>query len=313
MIMNRRKFIKQAAAAGLMLSGLPMSAISSSLEDEINITILHTNDVHSRLDPFPPGSGRFEGLGGVTRRASLINEIRQTNKNVLLLDAGDILQGTPYFNLYKGEVDFKVMDELKYDAATIGNHDFDAGIDKLAKNTRRAKFDFVNANYDFSNTPMNGLVKNYIIKEIDGLRIGIFGIGIELKDLVPSEWYGETRYMDPIERADATAAHLRKAESCDFVICLSHLGYSYQTTKISDVVLAQSTDNIDLIIGGHTHTFLDIPDVRRNISGRPVIISQVGWAGIKLGRLDLAFQKSKRKHRMRADHRWIRSLGKDSE
>ncbi len=308
--MDRRKFIRQATAAGIILGGYPMTSHGFSRGDHVELTILHTNDVHSRMDPFPEGSGKFVGLGGVNRRATLVKEIRNQEKHVLLVDAGDMLQGTPYFNLYKGKVEFEAMNAMKYDVATIGNHDFDAGIEQLAINTQMANFELVSANYRFSDTPMNGLVRDYTIREYDGIRVGIFGIGIDLDGLVPKAWYGGTRYIDPITTAASTAKHLKKEEKCDYVICLSHLGYSYSSTKVSDIVLAQMTAHIDLIIGGHTHTFLDIPDVRRNTQGKPVIISQVGWAGIKLGRLDLRFERGKRKHTLKGNHAWVRTIGR---
>ena len=313
MRLNRRHFLKQAAAAGIMVGGLPLSTFGRLSTDQVRLTILHTNDVHSRIDPFPTGSGRNSGLGGVARRATLINEIRNREKNVLLLDSGDMLQGTPYFNLFKGKVEFEAMNAMNYDVATIGNHDFDAGIEQLAENTRHASFDLVNANYRFENTPLNHLVKPYTIREYDGLKVGIFGVGIELKNLVPKDWYGDTVYTDPIHQANVTASYLKKDQKCDYVICLSHLGYQYRETKISDVILSQASRNIDVILGGHTHTFLDIPDVRRNLDGQPIIISQVGWAGIKLGRLDLVFNLATNKSKTRCNHEWVRALGKSGD
>ena len=310
MKLNRRHFIRQAAAAGIMIGGLPLSSFGRIMDEEVRLTILHTNDVHSRMDPFPGGSGRNSGMGGVARRAALINKIRSNEKNVLLLDAGDMLQGTPYFNLYKGEVEFLAMNAMKYDVATIGNHDFDAGIEQLSTNTKMADFKLVNSNYDFSNTPMKQLVEPYSIHEFDGLRVGIFGIGIELENLVPKDWYGDTIYLDPILQANNTATLLKKEKKCDYVICLSHIGYKYKEDKMSDVVLSQSTRHIDIFLGGHTHTFLDIPDVRRNLDGEPVVISQVGWAGIKLGRFDLIFNKSSKKVRSRCNHEWVRTIGR---
>lgn len=309
--MKRRLFLRRAAAAGIVLSAAPHTVFSRPVDDIVKLTILHTNDVHSRMDPFPKGSGKYEGLGGVAQRATLVKQIRQAEKHVLLVDAGDMMQGTPYFNLYKGEVEFKAMNIMGYDVATIGNHDFDAGIDALADNAKQASFTLVNSNYNVADTPLHNLVEPYIVKTYDGLRVGIFGVGIELEGLVPKAWYGDTRYANPIAKANETAKHLRKNEKCDYVICLSHLGYQYKHEKVSDVVVAQSTEGIDLIIGGHTHTFLDVPDVRRNLAGKPVIISQVGWAGIKLGRLDLAFERASGKTNVKPGATWVRTLGRD--
>ena len=309
--MNRRNFIKNVSAAGVVVASpaFPIRLLTSD-RTATRLTILHTNDVHSRIEPFSENSGKYSGLGGIARRAALIKEIRQQEENVLLLDAGDILQGTPYFNLYKGELDFKLMNEMKYDAATIGNHDFDAGIDMLATNISNASFAMVNCNYSMQGTPLAPVVKAYQVFEFDGLRVGVFGVGIGLDGLVPAAWYGDVRYNDPVPAANRTADHLRKREKCDYVICLSHLGYHYRSTKICDTQLAQSTSGIDLIIGGHTHTFLDIPDVRRNTTGDPVVISQVGWAGIKLGRLDLEFTRLRKKKCTNCNNIWVRELGK---
>ncbi len=305
--MKRRSFLRKAAEAGIIISSFPIKSLGAIADDAVKITILHTNDVHSRMDPFPAGSGKLEGFGGVARRATLINRIRSSNKHVLLLDAGDLLQGTPYFNLFKGEVEFQAMNAMKYDVATIGNHDFDAGVEQLATNTKNANFQFVNVNYDFRNTPMNGLVIPYVIKQVEHIKIGIFGVGIALEGLVPKAWYGETRYLDPIYHASTTALRLRKEEKCDYVICISHLGYKGRSLDINDVILAQSTANIDLIIGGHTHTFLDMPDARRNIQGQPVLINQVGWAGIRLGRLDVTISP-RQNNRIESRSLWVNEL-----
>lgn len=231
-------------------------------------------------------------MGGVARRASLIEKIRQENPNTLLLDAGDIFQGTPYFNFYGGELEFKLMSKLKYDAATIGNHDFDNGIDGLYAQLPHAEFDFICSNYDFSNTIMDGHTKDYKIFTKNGIKIGVFGLGVELKGLVNDKLYKETKYLDPVEIATDKARILKEEENCDLVIALSHIGYEYDNDKISDVKLAKQTENIDLIIGGHTHTFLEKPTILENKSGKNVIVNQVGCYGLYLGRLDFYFYDS---------------------
>ena len=226
--MKRRNFIQKTAAstAFISLNGLGLASCSSS--QVTKITILHTNDVHSHIEAFGPNDGRNANKGGVARRATLVENLRIENPNTLLLDAGDIFQGTPYFNFYGGELEFKLMSLLKYDVATIGNHDFDNGINGLYAQLPHAKFDFISANYDFSNTVMDTHVKPYKIFVKDGIKIGVFGLGIELQGLVNKEAYKETAYLDPIEIAQDMSRILKTEEGCDLIICLSHLGYEYK-------------------------------------------------------------------------------------
>ena len=289
--MKRRKFIKNSAAstALLSLSGLP---ISCSKNKTVKITVLHTNDVHSHIDPFGPNDVKNPNKGGVSRRATLIQKLRNENPNTLLLDAGDIFQGTPYFNYFGGALEFKLMSLLNYDAATIGNHDFDNGIEGLYAQLPHAKFDFISANYDFRNTVMNTHVKPYKVFYKEGIKIGVFGLGVELKGLVNPDAFKETRYLNPVEIAQDMSRILKLEEKCDLIICLSHLGYRYdeKPQKISDIKLARATENIDLIIGGHTHTFLNEPTKETNAAGKTVLINQVGCYGLYLGKVDFYFE-----------------------
>lgn len=285
--MERRNFIKSTAAAGALAGVGSLGLLSFATDKKLkHITILHTNDVHSHIEPFDPGHAQYPGMGGAARRYTLIKQIRRENPNTLLLDAGDIFQGTPYFNFYGGELEFKLMSKMGYDAATIGNHDFDNGIGGLLKQLPHAKFPFVNANYSFKNTILEGRIKPYQIFLRDGIKIGVFGLGIELEGLVAKKHYQETEYQDPIESAREIVRELKDEEKCELVICLSHLGYEYRDNKVSDVKLAAATQDIDLIIGGHTHTFLPKPSVVLNRIGNKVLINQVGWAGVNLGRID---------------------------
>jgi 5'-nucleotidase len=228
-------------------------------------------------------------MGGMARRAALINKIRNQEENVILLDAGDIFQGTPYFNLYGGKPELQLMSKMGYEAATIGNHDFDNGIEGLAERLPDMNFPFLNCNYNFQDTPLENKVKPYKIFKKDGIKIGVFGIGIKLEGLVDPKLYGNTRYEDPLEHANTISKFLKKDHKCHLIICLSHLGYKYADTKISDEILAQESSDIDLIIGGHTHTFLDNPVKYMNKERKEVLVAQVGWAGIKLGRIDYFF------------------------
>lgn len=289
--MKRRSFIQKTAASSAFISLSGLGLVSCTRSTATKITILHTNDVHSHIEAFGPNDGRNANKGGVARRASLVETLRNENPNTLLLDAGDIFQGTPYFNFYGGELEFKLMSMLKYDVATIGNHDFDNGINGLYAQLPHAKFDFVSANYDFTNTVMDTHVKPYKTFVKDGIKIGVFGLGIELEGLVNKAAYKETAYLDPIEIAQDMSRVLKTEEACDLIICLSHLGYEYKNTpsKISDIKLAKATQDIDLIIGGHTHTFLDKPTVETNAVGKSVLVNQVGCYGLYLGKVDFYF------------------------
>ncbi|AQS93174.1 metallophosphatase [Polaribacter sp. BM10] len=295
--MKRRNFIKQlgGAAALSMVDGLVLPTLATN--HKRHITILHTNDTHSHIEPFDADHSRNPNRGGVARRATIIEKIRQENKNTLLLDAGDIFQGTPYFNYFGGELEFKLMSMLKYDVATIGNHDFDNSIEGLYKQLPNAKFDFVSANYDFKNTVLDTHVKPYKIIVKDGIKIGIFGLGIELEGLVGKKMYKETGYLDPVEISQDITKKLKNEENCDLIICLSHLGYYYKNNpnKISDVNLAKATKDIDLIIGGHTHTFLPKPTLVKNLDDKNILVNQVGAYGINLGRIDFYFDENNNK------------------
>ncbi len=289
--MNRRNFIKNTTASGIAL-WMPIPSIFEK-EQLTKLTILHTNDVHSRIDPFPANSGRMAGLGGAARRYQLIQEIRDQEEQVILLDSGDMFQGTPYFNYFQGELEIKLMEQMKYDAATIGNHDFDGGADGLVKQMRQASFPLINCNYTIEHEGLHQITKPYRIIQKGPIKIGVLGVGIELDGLVPEKLIANTRYNDPIKAAQPVATFLKEEEKCDLVICLSHLGYQYRNEKVSDLVLAKSTRDIDLILGGHTHNFLEKPAIQSNIDGQPVIINQVGWGGVWMGRFDLLFEKNK--------------------
>ena len=222
--MSRRRFIKQVGATSALLSLAPLQLLASN-DELVKITILHTNDMHSRIESF--SSGRNKGLGGMLQLSSMVKAIRKKEENVLLLDAGDIFQGTPYFNYFGGEVEFKLMSEMGFDASTIGNHDFDNGIDGFLKQLPHANFPFLSANYDFSNTDLQKRTIPHKIFHKKGVKIGVFGIGIELAELVDPKLYGDTLYIDPIAVANQQAEVLKKEQQCDLVICLSHLGYKY--------------------------------------------------------------------------------------
>lgn len=292
MSINRRSFIK---STGLFLGVGTLNPLMADVygSDFEKVTILHTNDVHSHIDQFPKNHSKHAKQGGVAHRSALINSIRSTEKNVLLLDAGDIFQGTPYFNLFRGQMEYDVMNYLKYDAATIGNHDFDIGIDGLVTQLKRANFSMLNANYITEDTALAPYVKPYQVFEKSGIKIGVFGIGIELNGLVPYNLCKGVVYQNPVE-IFSKQEKILKSMGCDIIVCLSHLGYAYKENKISDTELAKISKFTDLIIGGHTHTFLDKPMRLKNALGKDVIINQAGWAGLQLGRIDFYVDKAQK-------------------
>jgi len=294
--MKRKDFIKNSiyGSAGI---GLAINNLSCKSDLSKKITILHTNDVHSHIEPFSSDHSEFPNKGGFERRSTLINNIRKDNPDTLLFDAGDIFQGTPYFNFYGGEIEFKLMSMLKYDAATIGNHDFDNGIGGLNSQLPNASFDLISSNYDFTNTILETKIKEYKTYNKSGIKIGVFGLGIELEGLVSKDLYKETKYLSPVEITDDITSKLKNEENCDLIICLSHLGYKYDNApnKICDLTLAKQTKDIDLIIGGHTHTFMNQPKVVKNKTDKNVLINQVGCFGLFLGKVDFFFDQKNNK------------------
>lgn len=285
--MKRRNFIQNIVLGTGTLLVSPSLFSQENLKRKKRLVILHTNDTHSTIEPFPSKHSKFPNMGGISKRHTILQKIRSEEEHVLLLDSGDIFQGTPYFNTFNGELEMKLMSLLQYDAATMGNHDFDIGLEGFLNAQQFANFPFLCANYDFSETILSSKTKAYNIFHKAGIKIGVFGIGIALKGLVPMDKYGNTRYLDPISTANKIASEL-KSKSCDLVICLSHLGFEYENKDInSDRKLAAETQNIDIILGGHTHTFFDKPLVLKNSKNKDVLINQVGWGGVYLGRIDI--------------------------
>ncbi|BBE16772.1 5'-nucleotidase [Aquipluma nitroreducens] len=294
---NRRTFLKQTILGGgaLTLGLIPKELFASG--ELVRLTVMHTNDMHCHLDPFPADHAEYPGKGGLVRIASMVNQCRKENPNLLLLDAGDMFQGTPYFNYFKGDLIVKVMSKMGYDAGTIGNHEFDNGMGDILSAINNANFPLISSNYDFSDTLLNGHVKTQLILEKGGVKVGIYGLGIELNGLVGTLNYGKTRYLDPLTTALKMESVLKNDHKCDLVICLSHLGLSYEHNKISDVTLAPQTKYTDLIVGGHTHSFLEKPLVLKNADGNPIVVNQAGWAALETGRIEFLFDRvSKRKH-----------------
>ena len=301
-MITRRRFLKASLVGGvvatsprsaLQLLATPMwSALSAPLLDvgpgEKLITILHTNDTHSQIDPLPTND-QYPDKGGVARRATLVKRVRKENPHTLLIDAGDVFQGTPYFNFYKGEVEYKAMSLIGYDVVTLGNHDFDNGVNALVAAMKFANFDFVSSNYDVTGTPLAGRVKPYVVRVIGGVRVGLLGLGVSPDHLITPENFKGVKYNDPVKAARDVVAALRGRERCTVVIGMSHLGY-YQNDRdgaIGDTQVAAQVDGIDFIASGHTHTFMKQPVITKTPSGGNTIIFQVGRSGIYVGRVDL--------------------------
>lgn len=299
---TRRQFLGASAAFGATLF-TPAAALSRFVRSdrfslaaplldpasgETLITIIHTNDTHSQIDPFPAGDQLYPGKGGIARRATLVKRVRQQNANTLLVDAGDSFQGTPYFNFYKGEVEYRAMSQIGYDVGTLGNHEFDNGVEALAAAMKFARFDFVSSNYDVHGTPIESRVKPYVVREVAGVRVGLFGLGISPEALITPTNFRGISYHDPVEMSRGVVKVLRETERCTLVVCLSHLGYYAQPRgrEIGDSQVAARVDGIDFIASGHTHTFMKKPVIQKQPSGKETVIFQVGKSGIYLGRLD---------------------------
>jgi 5'-nucleotidase len=308
-MVTRRKFLSTSAIFGASVFARPWeqvnpsSGIAGSLttpllesrRGETLITILHTNDTHSQIDPLPPNDARYPGKGGVARRATLVKRVRLENPNTLLIDGGDVFQGTPYFNFYKGEVEYKAMSAIGYDVGTLGNHEFDNGVDALAAAMQFAKFDLVSANYDVRGTPLENNVKRFVIRQIKGVRIGLFGLGISPVGLItPANFKGIT-FIDPVVAAREVVKVLREKERCSMVIAMTHLGYypEPEAGEIGDSQVAAQVDGIDFIAGGHTHTFMEKPVAIKQPSGQETLIFQVGKSGIFVGRVDFVLRSSR--------------------
>lgn len=304
-MMNRRNFLAGSIVFGAAAVTLPRGAILRSASDfnsfslasadETVITILHTNDTHSQIDPLPANDKLYAGNGGVARRSTLVRNVRKRNPNTLLIDAGDVLQGTPYFNFYKGEVEYKAMSAIGYDASTLGNHEFDNGVDGLAAALKFANFDLVSSNYDVKGTALEPIIKRYVVKTVAGIRVGLFGLGISPAALItPANFKGIT-YLDPVLVAREMVKTLRETEHCALVVCMSHLGYyeNPRPNSIGDSQVASQVDGIDFIASGHTHTFMKEPVKQKQPCGAETLIFQVGKSGIYLGRVDFTFRSGK--------------------
>ena len=253
------------------------------------LVILHTNDTHSCIMPLNPNLAdtALAGRGGFLRRMALIEDERAKTPGLLLIDSGDFSQGSPYYNFYKGEVEVELMNRMGYDVATIGNHEFDFGLENMARLFRNARFAVVCANYDFSGTPCEGIVKPYTVIVRNGVRIGVFGLSPRLEGLITATNYGSTKYLDPIPVAKRMVSILRGKEKCDIVICLSHLGWKIGDPTASDECVIKETTGIDLMLGGHSHTMLATPQYVEDAAGKKVPVIQNGKSACSISRFDI--------------------------
>ena len=305
---TRRDFLGASIAAGLSLSfpkGWPSlctadrAAVWAPLlepqKGETLITVLHTNDTHSQIDPILENDKTYAGKGGVARRATLVRRVRKENPNTLMIDAGDVCQGTPYFNFYRGEVEYKAMSLIGYDAGTIGNHEFDNGVESLARALQFANFDIVSTNYDVRGSALESKVKTHVVKEVGGLRIGLFGLGISPAGLITPDTFKPLQYLDPVRMSRGVTKLLREQERCTLVLGMSHLGYypDPKNGEVGDTQVAAQVDGIDFIASGHTHTFMEKPVLQKNPAGKDTIIFQVGRSGIYVGRVDFTVRDGK--------------------
>ncbi len=255
-------------------------------QGKVKITILHTNDTHSQVEPTEKTSSPTSDMGGYARRMGVIEKIRSEEKNVILLDAGDYWQGTPYFNFYNGRIEIDAMNRMRYDTATLGNHEFDNGVDSLAAVLAEAKFPVISSNYTFENPQLAEMIKPYIIMNVDGVRVGIMGLTINPEGLIAQSNYKGVTYLDPVFVAKETSGFLKEELKCDLIVCLSHLGADPSKSEVTDFDIARATEYIDIIIGGHSHQIID-NTTEKNLVGKDVIIAQMGKSGLYLGRIDL--------------------------
>ena len=267
-----------------------ISTFQLTAEKKIKLVILHTNDTHSQVEPTEKSNLKSADMGGYARRMGVIEKIRSEEKNVLLFDAGDFSQGTPYFNFFNGRVEIDALNRMQYDAGTLGNHEFDNGIDTLAVILQKARFPMISSNYEVDNTPIKNQIQPYLILKKFGLKIGIMALNVDPKSLIIESNYRGLVYRDPIEKAQELSAFLKNKKKCDLVICLSHLGSDSTSVDVNDFTVAHQTKHIDIILGGHSHSLLENVKTN-NANGKKVIISQMGKSGLYLGRIDLELKK----------------------
>ena len=267
-------------------------AVSVVAKAQKQIVILHTNDTHSTIEPVSKYSKVKEAAGkaGCVRRATMVKQLSEQNPDILLFDSGDFSQGSTFYTMYKGDVEVGLMNIMGYDAATIGNHEFDFGLDNLARLARQAKFPIVCSNCDFTGTPCQDVIKKYCVVVRDGVRIGVFGLTPKIEGLVMKENIAGVKYIDPIQATKEMVSVLRDKERCDIVVCLSHLGWKLAPEYIDDQVLISSTTGIDIVLGGHSHTYMKEMEWVDNAEGKSIPVDQNGKHGAFVGKITLKLE-----------------------
>lgn len=267
-------------------------AVSVVAKAQKQIVILHTNDTHSTIEPVSKYSKVKEAAGkaGCVRRATMVKQLREQNPDILLFDSGDFSQGSTFYTMYKGDVEVGLMNIMGYDAATIGNHEFDFGLDNLARLARQAKFPIVCSNCDFTGTPCQDVIKKYCVVVRDGVRIGVFGLTPKIEGLVMKENIAGVKYIDTIQATKEMVSVLRDKERCDIVVCLSHLGWKLAPEYIDDQVLISSTTGIDIVLGGHSHTYMKEMEWVDNAEGKSIPVDQNGKHGAFVGKITLKLE-----------------------
>ena len=275
----------------LVTAVLAVTVFAGAFAQGKRLVILHTNDTHSCIYPLNKhlADTLLAGRGGFIRRAVMVGEERKEHPNLLLLDSGDFSQGSPYYTLYKGDVEVGLMNLMRYEAATIGNHEFDFGVENMARLFMKADFPVVCANYDFTGTALEGIVKPYVVLKRDGLRIGVFGLSPELDGVVLAESCGGVKYNDPVKAANDVAKTLKEKEKCDIVICLSHLGW--KLAGLDDTELMSQLRNVDIVLGGHSHTYFTDMEYVKDLDGREIPNDQNGKHGIYVGKIVVDFDR----------------------
>ena len=258
--------------------------------DKVKLVILHTNDTHSQVEPSEKSSLATSDMGGYARRMGVIEKIRSKENNVLLFDAGDYWQGTPYFNFFNGRIEIDALNRMKYDATTLGNHEFDNGTDTLAAVIQNLNNPLISSNYDVTNSVIRDFVKPWIVIKKAGLKIGVMALNVNPESLILESNIRDVNYIDPVAKAQEISEYLKNKEKCDLIICLSHLGSDKDSKSVNDFEIARKTKFIDVIIGGHSHTMLENAKTK-NAAGRDVIIAQMAKSGFYLGRIDLLLTK----------------------